>query len=89
MKPGSFQSLFNVDDKHFIREDKLPEPGPRTYFSFTPSGILSADLNIRPLTVTLEAQTLNRCCSLELERPLVVISGITDLSLGGVPARAF
>lgn len=35
-KPGSFQSLFNVEDKHFIREDKLPEPGPRTSFSFTP-----------------------------------------------------
>lgn len=27
LKPGSLQSLFNVEDKHFIRGDKLPEPG--------------------------------------------------------------
>lgn len=35
-KPGSFQSLFNVEDKHFIREDKLPELGARDLLSFHP-----------------------------------------------------
>lgn len=55
-KPGSFQSLFNVEDKHFIREDKLPEPGPRTSFSFTPIwNSFCRPLISFPLT-TLEAQ---------------------------------
>lgn len=89
-KSGSFQSLFNVEDKHFIREDKLPELGAEDllFFYFHLKFFLQTLIPFFLGTVTLEVQTLNHYCNLELGRPLVAIPETTYLRVG-VTAVAF